>query len=447
MLERRYEYWHDREIRFDGPATQLDLAAGEEIIGVFDRVEDTKGNKGSDGAITLTNLRVMWAARSKARTNLSIGFSTVTDVVLKEPSSSSKKRAASGCAPSVCLSAKLGGTHFHFIFTSVVSASTEKRGTASGSNSSSSNQQTDGSTIYGLVSMAWKAYAGSRMYRDVRLRTALTSGSTDQLLLLPRESVKSQYLNFSNINSEEEYVGKLVLTNFRLVWLEANRSAFNVSVPYMQITGLRLQTHASPVGHHDHRSIRKKKRQQKSGEDEALNGAGDDDGGDHHHGSASSRRGGGTVGHRLIVVKTSSCASNYIFGFRSAVEESITEGVFTELRSLWDIAGRAPDHGFRLEELEAAGDAGAAPLKRQGSHHTTPSVGAGEVGGPVLDGGDVFEEAPRDPLEVYHAGISGDGVTEEQQHQRPPVYDTRLGLAVEKPRKGATTSNLWGLQV
>ena len=65
--------WQDREIKFDSPASTLALRDGEFVIDVMTKVEDTKGNNGDAGNLTITNLRVIWrSARSKrARTSAS----------------------------------------------------------------------------------------------------------------------------------------------------------------------------------------------------------------------------------------------------------------------------------------------------------------------------------------------------------------------------------------
>lgn len=96
--------WQDREIRFDSPVSYvlrgaastaaagassvpqcslfaladlirrnraLDLRRGEMKIDSINSVEDTKGNNGERGTLSITNLRLMWVAHRHSRTNLS----------------------------------------------------------------------------------------------------------------------------------------------------------------------------------------------------------------------------------------------------------------------------------------------------------------------------------------------------------------------------------------
>lgn len=65
--------WQDRDIRFDAPNSELQLRSGEKLIEVFGKVEDTKGNTGEIGRLTVTNIRMMWQSLSKPRINLTIG--------------------------------------------------------------------------------------------------------------------------------------------------------------------------------------------------------------------------------------------------------------------------------------------------------------------------------------------------------------------------------------
>lgn len=73
-LSHRYEpLWEDRDIRFDAAPSELALRPGERLIEAFARVEDTKGNTGEVGKLTVTNLRLIWQSLTKPRINLSIG--------------------------------------------------------------------------------------------------------------------------------------------------------------------------------------------------------------------------------------------------------------------------------------------------------------------------------------------------------------------------------------
>ena len=45
-----------------------------------DQVEDTKGNNGVVGELTLTNLRMMWVNKKVRRTNISLGLGNITSL-------------------------------------------------------------------------------------------------------------------------------------------------------------------------------------------------------------------------------------------------------------------------------------------------------------------------------------------------------------------------------
>jgi hypothetical protein len=45
-----------------------------------DQVEDTKGNNGVTGELTLTNLRLTWVNKKVRRTNISVGLGNITSL-------------------------------------------------------------------------------------------------------------------------------------------------------------------------------------------------------------------------------------------------------------------------------------------------------------------------------------------------------------------------------
>ena len=50
---------------------------------IQDSVEDTKGNNGDFGELTMTNLRVTWVSKQQRRTNISLGLNCITSVTVK----------------------------------------------------------------------------------------------------------------------------------------------------------------------------------------------------------------------------------------------------------------------------------------------------------------------------------------------------------------------------
>ena len=126
--------WQDRELRFDSgrhgtSLKDLTLRRGEVLIDSINSVEDTKGNNGERGTFEVTNLRVIWTSHKRPRTNLSIGYKCITNVLIK--ATQSRLRGACqalhihGKKPEeqVKHSNKDDSRRFEFIFTSLVKAS------------------------------------------------------------------------------------------------------------------------------------------------------------------------------------------------------------------------------------------------------------------------------------------------------------------------------------
>ena len=59
------------QIRFDVPFGLLTPRRGEVEIDTINAVEDTKGNNGEKGQLSVTNLRIIWCSHKDPRTNLS----------------------------------------------------------------------------------------------------------------------------------------------------------------------------------------------------------------------------------------------------------------------------------------------------------------------------------------------------------------------------------------
>lgn len=57
-----------------------------------DYVEDTKGNNGVVGELTLTNLRIMWVSKKVHRTNISLGLGNITSLSMLPANSRLKGR-------------------------------------------------------------------------------------------------------------------------------------------------------------------------------------------------------------------------------------------------------------------------------------------------------------------------------------------------------------------
>jgi hypothetical protein len=60
-----------------------------------DPVEDTKGNNGDAGRLTLTNLRLMWRSSKQARTCISMGLDAISNIAVRPVSSRLKGKQGS----------------------------------------------------------------------------------------------------------------------------------------------------------------------------------------------------------------------------------------------------------------------------------------------------------------------------------------------------------------
>ncbi|CAF4880895.1 unnamed protein product [Pieris macdunnoughi] len=205
--------WEDREVLFDLPFEYLKLRSGEKIFDRIEPIEDTKGNAGVKGRMVVTNLRVIWHSLSSPRINLSIGYNCVI--------STSSKTISSGLRGSTqafyCLAA-YRNNKYEFVFT---------------------NLSPNCIRHYTTVTAVYKAYAGSRLYRDLRLRGAILQNK--QLHVLPLEQICLKETGLWNLSSESGNLGTMIISNVRIVWYADINEAFNVSLPYITIESISIR--------------------------------------------------------------------------------------------------------------------------------------------------------------------------------------------------------------
>ena len=220
--------WQDRELRFDSgrhgtSLKDLTLRRGEVLIDSINSVEDTKGNNGERGTFEVTNLRVIWTSHKRPRTNLSIGYKCITNVLVK--ATQSRLRGACqalhihGKKPEeqVKHNNKDDSRRFEFIFTSLVKASPR---------------------LFTTMQAVHRAYSTTMLFRELKLRGAIIKDR--ELILLPGEEVYNKIDGVWNLSSEQGNLGVFFITNVRIVWHARLAENFNVSVPYMQIRCLRV---------------------------------------------------------------------------------------------------------------------------------------------------------------------------------------------------------------
>lgn len=205
--------WQDREIRFDVPISALAPRRGEVEIDSINSVEDTKGNNGERGSLSITNLRLIWSSHRQPRTNLSIGYNTVTSMSIQNANSRLR-----GNTQGLYVMTKYNNSRFQFIFTSLVKASPR---------------------LFTTVQAVFRAYETSKLYRDLKLRGAIIKDK--ELCLLPHEQVYSKVDGVWNLSSDQGNLGCFFVTNVRVVWHAALAENFNVSMPYLQMKTIRVR--------------------------------------------------------------------------------------------------------------------------------------------------------------------------------------------------------------
>jgi Bardet-Biedl syndrome 5 protein len=264
--------WHDREIRFDIPFNALKPRKGEYEIDSINSVEDTKGNNGEKGALLITNLRLIWCAHKDPKTNLSIGLNCIQSVQIRQ--ASSKLR---GPTQALYVMTKFNSSRFEFIFTSLVKNSPR---------------------LFTSAQAVVRSYETTKLYRDLKLRGAIIKDKT--LILLPDEEIYSRIDGVWNLSSDQGNLGTFFVTSVRLVWHANLAENFNVSIPYLQIKGIKLRD--SKFGH-------------------------------------------------ALVIETTQRSGGYILGFRIDPIEKLQDA-FKEIKTLHEIFTNNPQFGvkFTVEE-------------------------------------------------------------------------------------------------
>ncbi|CAK1594152.1 unnamed protein product [Parnassius mnemosyne] len=205
--------WQDREVLFDLPFSYLRLRPGEKIFDRIEPIEDTKGNSGSKGRMVVTNLRIIWHSMSSPRINLSIGLNCIISTSTKVVNSGLR-----GTTQALYMLAAYKTNKYEFIFTNL-----------------SPNCVRHYTSVVGVH----KAYAGSRLYRDLKLRSAIIQNK--QLRILPLEKICLHEHGVWNLSSESGNLGNLLASNVRIVWYADVNEAFNVSMPYITIESITIR--------------------------------------------------------------------------------------------------------------------------------------------------------------------------------------------------------------
>jgi len=98
-----------------------------------------------------------------------------------------------------------------------------------------------GSELLTAVTRVFKAYYCTKLFRDLRLRSAIFSVQGKQLKLLPSEQIYNKFQGVWNLSSDQGNLGTMHVTNIRIVWHANVNELFNLSLPYVQISSVRVR--------------------------------------------------------------------------------------------------------------------------------------------------------------------------------------------------------------
>jgi len=150
---------------------------------------------------------MLWISSRNTKMNLSVGFNTIVNIKIQNTSNRLK-----GTTQSLYLLTKYHGSRFEFIFTNMVRSNPR---------------------LFSTIQSVFKAYQSSKMYREIRLRSAIVKNKN--LDLLPKEQIFTTMNGVWNLSADQGNLGTFIVTNVRVVWFSDLAENFNVSIPFMQI--------------------------------------------------------------------------------------------------------------------------------------------------------------------------------------------------------------------
>ncbi|RNE99990.1 bardet-Biedl syndrome 5 protein [Trypanosoma rangeli] len=214
VVAKAFTFWFDREFRFNIADDELAVqtARGETLLTVLRPVEDTRGNCGEEGVLTVTNLRCIWQSKLNPRKSLSIGYYGIQNVEVKEVIT--RPRATT---EALYINTRFRVNRYEFVFTFMGQTPHQ----------------------FFIVPVVWRAYDSSRSYRELRMRSSLVRGG--DIVVLPGERLFTRLEGVTNVSEDRGVVGVFVTTNVRFVWFAQHSQNINISIPLLQLTLLRLR--------------------------------------------------------------------------------------------------------------------------------------------------------------------------------------------------------------
>jgi len=203
--------WQNKELKFDLAIMHMGLRKGEVLVDMINGVEDTKGNNGEKGFLIITNLRLLWHSEKSPKTNLSIGYDTVTNLEIKQTKSRLK-----GNVQALFLRTKFKETRYEFIFTSLIENSPR---------------------LFTSFQSTLRSYESTKLFRDFKIRGAIIQDK--ELIPLPSEQIYHKYSGVWNVSNDQGQVGFFYISNIRIAWFATMAESYNVSLPYVQIRSIK----------------------------------------------------------------------------------------------------------------------------------------------------------------------------------------------------------------
>ncbi|KAA3672807.1 Bardet-Biedl syndrome 5 protein [Paragonimus westermani] len=210
--------WQDSSVKFDVGSKFIRFRSGEFLVDKLHPVEDTKGNLGDKGTLWITNLRLIWISGNTRRINLSIGYACILNINTKTMQNDHRRQS-----DALHIMTKFSGIRYEFIFTHLALNSSIQ--------------------LFSAFIAVYKAYDTSRMYREMKLRACLLDNK--KLMLLPKEKLYEEIDGAWNLSSDQGNLGRLFVTNIRVVWNSTMNVNFNISIPYLHVVSCVYKTVAT----------------------------------------------------------------------------------------------------------------------------------------------------------------------------------------------------------
>lgn len=245
-------HYVDRCIGIDVDVERLIMARGEQAVARYGDVWDVRAPSSMPdslkrGSFTLTNLRAVWNSEAAPMScNLTVGYNTIVRISVgnalganqpgdgeagqsaaegarKEPTARSLvERPLIGPGRTIVIHCAEGERRYKFEFRPPPPAGA-------------------GVTFFDVFQTIYRAYDTTRMYRKLRLRTFIRSSG--KLSTLDRETVQTVYEKVCLLGSmvTNAAQGVLTLTSHRVIWHSSTSESLNLSLPYIDCSGLLLK--------------------------------------------------------------------------------------------------------------------------------------------------------------------------------------------------------------